>query len=505
MSNTVQGVPTPADWPVTAGNATTRVTKNADGTIAFPAGTKGTPLGQSSFLPGNITRYDWDAMLSAHVMIDVHDQRILDAGQIPDLDYYRRINLWYSYFNVSRQQFAADDANFQIGREPQQIYAADGVPTYSPDRIAGRVIAKALKEESDREDQVVEELLAHGYTARQLIDISRTLPLDPVHRRIVDAQIDLIYPPETIVPDLTTLPKTPTVTNVAPLPALGPLNTAITSDPSLPPSATNILTQSQIYEWAARQASEIVSDAPEYYRAPTAAEAEQAAKVRDFFYWKSNYPRVELVPAQNPGLRADELTTPWPGPGLAPLVLVQITPQQRPLPEKGWLAQNPWLGLIVSVIPLVGGIIGAGLSYTTNQKLKTWAGQWKPNADAFAPQFYPKPFQVPMPLDRAQIMVREPWYAPAMVDEFAAEVRNNQLIFASQAYADLVAAMNSQTRLTTAGALPNSQGAATKDSINLPSAAAGSALAFLIAAGLLVAGAPVAVPVAVVILFAQKK
>ena len=168
MSNTVQGVPTPADWPVTAGNATTRVTKNADGTIAFPAGTKGTPLGQSSFLPGNITRYDWDAMLSAHVMIDVHDQRILDAGQIPDLDYYRRINLWYSYFNVSRQQFAADDANFQIGREPQQIYAADGVPTYSPDRIAGRVIAKALKEESDREDQVVEELLAHGYTARQV-------------------------------------------------------------------------------------------------------------------------------------------------------------------------------------------------------------------------------------------------------------------------------------------------------------------------------------------------
>jgi len=505
MSNTVQGVPTPAEWPLTAGNATTRVTKNADGTIAFPAGTRGVPLGQSSFLPGNVTRYDWNAMLSAHEMIDEHDQRILDASQIPDLDYYRRINLWYSYFNVSRQQFAADDVNLLQGKPLQIIYSADGIPTYSPDRIAARVFAKALKEESDREDQIVDELIAAYGPGRTVIDVSRTLALDPAHQRILNAEIDRLYPLVTITPDLGTLPKTATVTDVAPAPNLGPLNRAITSDPSLPPSASNILTQSQIYEWAARQASAIVSDAPEYYRAPTAAEAEQAAKVRDFFYWKSNYPRVELVPAQNPGLRADELTTPWPGPGLAPLVLVQITPQQRPLPEKGWLASNPWLGLIVSSIPLVGGIIGAGLSYATNQKLKTWAGQWRPNADAFAPQFAPHPFQVPMPLDRAQIMVREPWYAAAMVDEFAAEVRNNQLIFASQAYADLVAAMNSQTRLTTASALPNSQGAAKKDSINLPSAADGSALAFLIAAGLLVAGAPVAVPVAVVILFAQKK
>jgi len=504
MSNIVQGVPTPADWPVTAGNATTRVTKNLDGTIAFLPGTRGTPLGQASFLPGNITRYDWDAMLSAHEMIDEHDQRILDASQIPDLDYYRRINLWYSYFNVSRVQFAADDVNFQLGKDPQQIYAADGVPTYSPDRIAARVFEKALKEESDREDQVLNELLSHReYTRRQIIDISRTLALDPAKQSFLNAQIDLIYPPEIIIPDLSTLPKTATVTDTAPAPALGPLNTAITSDPSLPPSASNILTQSQIYEWAARQASAIVSDAPEYYRAPTAAEAEQSAKVRDFTFWKTNYPRVELLPAQNPGLRADELTTPWPGPGLAPLVLVQITPQNRPLPEKGWLASNPWLGLVVSTIPLVGGILAAGLSYTANQKLRNWAGQWKPNADAFAPQFYPQAFQVPMPLDRAQIMVREPWYAAAMVDEFAAEVRNNQLVYASDAYARLVASMNFQT-LTTASAPPAQGSATSRDTTSKELAATGGALPYLIAAALLVAGAPVAVPIVVIIL-AQKK
>src|SRR6187549_2739554 len=99
MSNTVQGVPTPADWPVTAGNAE-RVTKNADGTIHFPPGYAIRHRG----LRDAPTRYDWDAMLSAHEMIDEHDQRILDNGQIPDLDQYKRIVLWWDYFDVSRKQ-----------------------------------------------------------------------------------------------------------------------------------------------------------------------------------------------------------------------------------------------------------------------------------------------------------------------------------------------------------------------------------------------------------------
>ncbi len=513
MSNVVQGVPTPAEWPESAGNFQTRVTRTPEGYWKMPQTLTAGHNAQFVYVlnPGVElpTPFDWDAMLSAHEMIDEHDQRIRDIGQIPDLDPARRRALWTEYYRVSQNQFAADAVNFQQGKPPQQIYASDGVPTFSPDRIAARVFAKALKEESDREDQVVEELIATYGPGRTVIDVSRTLALDPVHQRILNAEIDRLYPPApTVAPDLSTLPKTATVTNVAPPPALGAINVAIMADPSLPPSASNILTSEQNLERIARQASAIVSDAPEYYRAPTAEEAAQSAQLRDYFYWKANAPFVALVPSQNPGLRPLELTNPWTGPGLAPLVLVQITPQQRPLPEKDWLASHSWVGLLASAIPFVGGIIAAGLNYETNSELKKWAGAWKPNPDEFAPQFYPKPFQVPMPLDRAQIMVREPWYAPAMVDEFAAEVRENNLIFASQAYARLVAAMNQSNppaQLTSASAPPVQGTAIQGDTTPKLSAGTGGAFPFIIGAVLLAAGAPIAVPVVVVVLLAQKK
>ncbi len=437
--------------------------------------------------------FDKLAKASADVMLEEHNQRTLDAGKIPEDDPYNR--WWKEYYKLSRDQFTYDFADITYGRPAGtntcggRCVSSDGIPTYNPDQIADREFSKQLASEAEREQRVLEELVAKYGFSRTPIEASRTLPLDPATSRIVQAQIDQVIPPEPVKTDLSTLPPAVEVTSgPAPQQQLGEIDKAILKDPSLPPVPSNILTPAEMAAREARIAGRIVESAPEYQ---TSAEVEQAAKLRDFFYWKANYPAVRLRPEQNPGLRPDELTTPWPGPGLAPLVNVEITPQQRKLPEKGFLEENiSWLGPLTLAIPFVGPVVSAGLSYAANVELKKWAQAWTPNASAFAPQFYPQPFQVPMPLDRAQIMVAQPWYAPAMVDQFAAEVRANQLRAASDAYAQLLAA----------------QGRAS-NTLNLQAtnSATGGALPLLLAGALLVAGAPVAVPLAVVVLLGGKR
>ncbi len=493
MSNTVQGVPTPADFPVTAGNLYAwRVMPNGDGTIHFVPNnglflTGAYSNTEAAQLVRNPSRYDYEAILSAHAMIDEHDQRIKDAGEIPDIaNQYARQKLWWDYFNLSKKQFSDDDTRLLTGKPLQILFSADGIPTYSTDRLAARAFHDRLAGELTAEEEELAEIVSVYGPGKTAAEISAVLPLDPFSRRVLQAYIDAQLPPDAPATAPITVPTTTVVTSTAPAPTLGDLSQCVLRDPSLPASLSNCLTPTEMLSREARLAAAIVQDAPENYEADIQADNQDRVLLQDYFYWKANYPFVALVPSQNPGLTPAALTTPWPGPGLAPLVIVQITPRQRPFPTPGFLVGNSWLGLLVSAIPFVGGILAAGLSYESNSQLQNWAGAWKPNADEFAPQFYPKPFGVPMPLDRAQIMVNQPWYAPAMVDQFAQEVRLNQYRAASDAYA-LLAAMQNTNQLTSVSALPNSQGAAAKDVITSPNpnTAASNALPLLLAAGLL--------------------
>lgn len=499
--STVLGVPTPSDFPPTAGNLDKRVTRNPDGTADAPwkfARRNGHLFGaENPWCP----EHEYDAIASAHAMIDEHDQRIRDASLLADLDPYRRISLWWSYYNLSTKQFCADDANFNAGKPLQLNFSADGIAPYPPQRLEDLRVERSLQRIKSADEHALDTIIAYYGATRTAADISAKLATNPFAARIVQAYIDAQLPAAMpIETDPRTIPGAVTVTGAAPPVVLGPVSDCILRDPSLPPSLSNCLSADEVLALRARQAQAIESMAPEYYRTDEQAAATQDYQLRAYYYWKENFPAVRLVPAQNPGLRPAELTTPWPGPGLAPLVMVQITPRQRPLPEKSWLSENSWLGLVVSAIPFVGGIIAAGLSFETNAELKKWAGAWKPNNSEFAPQFYPKPFQVPLPLDRAQIAVRQPWYVVALVDQFAEEVRVNNLRYASEQYAALV----NHYQTTSSGATP-AQGAA-KLGTPLPTTNAhGGALPILLALGLLVAGAPVAVPIAIVVLAGKKK
>jgi hypothetical protein len=514
MSNTVQGVPTPADFPITAGNADYRVIKNADGTVKAASNfgpfvrfgrTRPIWRAENPYCP----EHEYDAVVSAHAMMADHDQLIEDASQYPDPDPYKRQNLWWSYYNLSTKQFCDDDNRARAGLDKQLTYSADGIAPVPPELIAQRALSRNLNSLRIADQHALDELLYYYGPGRTAADIAEKLATNPYQERWVQAYLQEAYGPATTGIDPSTIPKTVTVTGTAPMPELGHLGDGGIANPSLPPGARNTYTYDQRLEREARLAKGIVARAPELYEEEQTTEAQRDFQLRSYNYWKENYPTVRLLASLNPAFTQAQLDTPWRGPGLAPIVIVEITPRQRPLPELGWVASNiSWLGLVASVIPLVGGIIAAGLNYETNHEVHKWADAWKPNSSEFAPQFSPRPFQVPLPLDRAQLIVMEPWYALAIVDEFADEVFKNRYAYASEQYAAMLAAQNGETltQLTPASALPNTQGTAQKDTITFPTdAAAGSALPFLIAAALLVAGAPVAVPVAVVILFAQKK
>jgi len=139
-------------------------------------------------------------MLSAHEMIDEHDQRILDHSQIPDLDPYKRVKLWWDYYNVSTLQFDNDDAFFVRGKPPQLIFSADGIPTFSEDRLAARKFHRQLLAEETAEERELAEIIAYYGPGRTAAEISALMPLDPFSRRVVQAYIAAQLPPETVRP-----------------------------------------------------------------------------------------------------------------------------------------------------------------------------------------------------------------------------------------------------------------------------------------------------------------
>jgi len=263
-------------------------------------------------------------------------------------------------------------------------------------------------------------------------------------------------------------------------------------------------------------------------------------------YWQANFPQVRLNAPDNLHVDAWVLRNAWTSQAAPPIVAVEILPRYLPAPEKpGALNFLPALSAIVGVVlPGTGALtqtitraaltafnVGAGIEHAF--ALQDWAQSFHAAPDDFGPQYSPRAFTVPMPLDRAQIMVSRPWYAPAMVYQFAQELASGQLRTTAAAYEALLQAMlpvglpdpppytqgeaplfwfvNPMafeiTNLTEANegnkggqeissslsSLPSVQ----DPGLATPAPASGGALPFLVAAGLLVAGAPIVLVVVV--------
>jgi len=265
----------------------------------------------------------------------------------------------------------------------------------------------------------------------------------------------------------------------------------------------------------------------------------------DLQYWQANFPQVRLNPSDNTHVAARTLRVEWAS-GTPPIVAVEFLPRSMPAPER-----PEGYGDILTGISAIVGIVIPGLSAGTQAltraaltvagigasaehyfALQDWARSFKASPDDFGPQYSPRAFTVPMPLDRAQIMVSRPWYAPAMVYQFAQELQTGRLLTTAAAYAALLQAMlpagwadpapytqgqaplfrfvdpwapanvGQASRLSSeasetgqtreAGATPADR----RDAYpTLP--ASGAALPLLVAAGLLVAGAPIVLVVIV--------
>jgi hypothetical protein len=475
--------------------------------------------------PTYLRPYSFAAMRSAWAMLEEHDQRILDSNQIPAAD--GRGALWLDYYNVSRQQFRDDAKRLAAGQPPELTFSADGIAPYGPERLADIALAKSLGRLKTADQLALDEIIRVYGPGRTAANISAKLATNPYAARFVQAYLDAQLPAANVQIQIAEDDGGVVVTSAPPA-AIGDISQGVKRDPSLPASSSNTQTYDEAIARAARQASQVVALYPEEYLKDDAAAAKQQAELRDFFYWKANFPTVQILAEYNPAFNAGELNTPWDyARGNAPLVNVTFTPRIKPPPEKSFLAKNPLLsqvlGIVALAIPAVGPVISAGISYETNRELRTWAQSWQPNSDEFAPQYAPpnghggEPFNVPMPLDRAQIMLREPWYGPAMVDQFAEEIRVNQLRQASANYAVLLqnaataraalAAAGTNALTTSSNAAPaqgaaNIKGTIPSSSIHAP---AGGALPILAAGLLLVLGAPVVVPIGVLVLLGGKK
>ncbi len=175
----------------------------------------------------------------------------------------------------------------------------------------------------------------------------------------------------------------------------------------------------------------------------------------DLPYWLKNFSQVRLNPSDNPHVVPRALRVAWTSPDAPPIVAVEFLPRKLEVEARPQGAGDILTGVsavVGLVIPGLGAAaqavtraaitaanIGAGVQH--NLALRDWADSFHAAPDEFGPQYSPEAFTVPMPLDRAQIMVSRPWYGPAMVYQFAQELQTGKLRTTAQAYRDLLQAM----------------------------------------------------------------
>jgi len=154
---------------------------------------------------------------------------------------------------------------------------------------------------------------------------------------------------------------------------------------------------------------------------------ENAGQVRR--YWEGNYPTVELRAEDNPQIDPALLVRDWWSNAYPvevlwspPTVKVWVTPRTKPLPNMNWLGGigGSILSTVLGFIP----VIGTAASFAVSQAQKGIQNKFVSAAlnglpqSVFAPQYYPEPFFIALPLDEAQAAVKDPSFVPALAWRF---------------------------------------------------------------------------------------
>lgn len=321
--------------------------------------------------------------------------------------------IWYMRdLAKSYVQFVADDAAEVFGKPLFEVWGIDDIVPYSPDRLAQIKVEQAIITQKNLDDQTIQALANAGADPSLIRDVSRATATDPVVRAVGNQIVDVAIPHQD-VPDL-----------------------GLRGDLSLPVMPGNEMTPEQTIQTIKDYVAGRIFDLPENYRPAVQSAIKELAQSRDYYYWKSIYPTVEFIASDNPRISATMWATPWPTNSrtLPPLVLVKVTPRQKPIPEPGFLAKyGSWIGLALSVIPIAGWAAGAtlaigtrivltgiqfALTAATSADLQSYVKAWTRPLSAFEPQYFPHPFDCVLPLNQAQIAVQQPWYCPMLVMRF---------------------------------------------------------------------------------------
>lgn len=352
----------------------------------------------------------------------------------------KRIELFAHYYLVSQRQFERDIASMQENEPTRIEFSIDGIMPMTREALAQKDFERRALAQIENDRRVIGELIAAGRTEREIVELSRITATDPVAREFVNAQIDQVIPPVFTPPPADA--PTPggweaTALEWAPETTLDRSGTPILRNPALPPTPDNFLTAEEMRQRELRIAQRLIDDAPEYYVLEWNKSQNPAKWRQDYAYWRTNFPTAQIHPEDNEHLTPEQIATPWNSQnGPPPLINLRITPRQKPLPEQGFLAKYDWIAPVVSIvlaaIPVVGivaaTLASAMINAATANQVKSWArelGEFPP--EVFAPQYFPQTFTVPMPLDRAQRLVSQPWYIANEVDRFIKEYSNDQI------------------------------------------------------------------------------
>jgi len=400
-----------------------------------------------------------DAINSAVLMGKLRRQSRRDQG-LPPLSLCDEYLAFGVDYNVSLQQFERDARDIAHGIVPAgPMRSFDDQHPYSAFDIRQYNLSQELIALKKQEDASVARL-GGTLTPAQALAASQTMATDPLTRKVtadIVAGVTLAQQGGSVGGALTDI-----AARLSPGSALNQQiadSRLISIDPGvkaradLPSGINNVLSQEDELARQARLAATRYQTTDESYRAGETQEITQNIQANNYNYWRENYPTVDLRPEDNRLIDPRMLRTPYDSdkcftfnyqgkvlyghadsfkvsplqigasrcPG-TPVVSIRVTPRQRPIPKLGFFAANRWIGSIVSVIPFVGQALSLIISQAAASQLKSFAARWRVIPDDFSPQYYPRAFYVILPLDKAQVAVVQPWYVPALNQQFQDDV-----------------------------------------------------------------------------------
>lgn len=365
---------------------------------------------------------------------------------------------WYMSYNddleTTKAQIRQDAINSAAGKPFEPLKTLDEIVPYTGMRLEADELKRSLGYLQDQEEAAVNELL-RTKTATEAALIAGETVTDPLGRALVEKLVGqaattaekggLAISPFTINPTAALLAGIGV--DLAKTTQLD-IDPNVKREANLPVMGGNVLTQQQEAQRQLDIAAQATALAT-YSGAQQEAENAAVHQAADLNYWKANYPTVTIRPEDNPQLPRQMLYAEWPmnKPG-APLVNVEVTPRAKPMPEMGFLAKNPWVGAVASIIPVVGQVAAIGITIGSQLQAKDYQNSFNVEADQFKPQYQPKPFYVVLPLDQAQLAVKQPWYIEPLVMNFLEDVRASQLAAAQALFRQPVLSGSTPTRTT---------------------------------------------------------